>query len=130
LKSNHLEIGPGSGYFLNPSNHNKNINKLKLMDINLPILKYSKNNLLKCYPNVKIIEHNIFEDKIELGDIESVGINYLLHCVPGNLEKKIDKLVSNLPDNINIFGSSVINDTDKQNILSNLELKFLNKYGM
>ena len=130
LKSNHLEIGPGSGYFLYPQNHCKNIKKLKLMDINKSILNSSQENLTKYYNNIKIYHHNIFEQKINLPNVESVGINYVLHCVPGKLEDKFDRLLNNLPSDINIFGSTVVNDKDKQTLISKTELLFLNKYGI
>ena len=126
--SNHLEIGPGSGYFLYPQNHCKNIKNLKLMDINKPILNSSLQNLTKYYNNIEIYHHNIFEQEIKLPNVESVGINYVLHCVPGKLEDKFNNLLNNLPNSINIFGSTVINDNDKQTLISKTELLFLNQY--
>ena len=132
LKSNHLEIGPGSGYFLYPENHNKKIDNLILMDINKPILDHSYNNLKSNYSNISCFNHNIFEKEIELNNINSVGINYVLHCVPGSLEEKFDKLVNNIKskNELIIFGSTVVNDYNKQTYLSDLELKLLNYYGI
>ena len=130
LKPNHLEIGPGSGYFLLPKHHNKKIENLYLMDINYPILNHSHTQLKNHFPNVYPIKHNIFENSLKFFDFQSVGINYVLHCVPGSLENKMEKLIENLPNNVSIFGSTVINDYDKQTNLSKLELMFLNKFGI
>ena len=130
LKNNHLEIGPGSGYFLNPKFHQKKIDNLFLMDINQPILKASKENLDKYYSNIQTVNHNIFEKSLNSLQIDSIGINYVLHCVPGSLDNKLEKLYLNLPKNTNIFGATVISDIDKQTPLSKLELKLLNHKGV
>jgi hypothetical protein len=128
IKTNHLEIGPGTGYFLK---NNYNINKLYLMDINEDTLNFSKNNLSLNY-QVETINHNIFEDKLEIKDLDSVGLNYVLHCVPGKLEDNINNLINNLESNnkINFFGATVVSDKDLQNRLSSIELFFLNKYNI
>ena len=57
---NILEIGPGTGYFLN---NNYSINNLYLMDINNETLNFTKENLQNKYNNISKINHNIFEDK-------------------------------------------------------------------
>lgn len=129
IKSNHLEIGPGSGYFL-MQNDNLKIRNLYLMDINQPILNESKKNLELKYSNTQVINHDIFKKPIKIENLESVGINYVLHCVPGNLEYKFENLLKNLPTNVNIFGATVINDSDKQTSLSQAELYFLNSKGI
>ena len=64
------------------------------MDINNDTLKFSMNNLKSEY-KVKTINHNIFKRKLMIEDLESVGLNYVLHCVPGKLEDKIDSLLKN-----------------------------------
>ena len=130
LKTDHLEIGPGSGYFLKPEFHQKKINKLFLMDINQPILEASKQNLNKYFTNIQTLNFNIFDKPMNSLKIDSVGINYVLHCVPGSLDQKLEKLYLNLPKNTNIFGATVISDIDRQTPLSKLELKLLNYKGV
>ena len=72
----------------------------------------------------------MFEEKLFINNLESAGINYVLHCVPGKLENKIDNLVNNLKSNkqITYFGATVLNDEDLQTNFSKLELQFLNKF--
>jgi len=130
LRSNHLEIGPGSGYFLNPKFHKKEISNLFLMDVNQPILEASQQNLEKHYSNIQLLNHNIFNKELDSLKINSIGINYVLHCVPGPLDQKLEKLHLNLPKNTNIFGATVISDFERQTELSKLELKVLNHKGI
>ena len=127
IKNNHLEIGPGTGYFLK---NNFDIKKLHLIDINQDTLDFSYQNLSENYNDINIIKHNLFEEKLFINNLESVGINYVLHCVPGKLENKIDNLVNNLESSkkINYFGATVLNDNNLQTNFSNLELQFLNKF--
>ena len=126
LGRNHLEIGPGSGYFLK----NKNINNLTLIDINQDILNYSYNNLISNNYEIKIKNHNIFNQELKLNsEFDSVGLNYVLHCIPGRIENNIDSIINNLKNKNDyiLFGSSVLNDVNLQTRLSKLELIYLNK---
>ena len=58
-----------------------------------------------------IPKHNIFENSLKFFDFQSVGINYVLHCVPGSLENKMEKLIENLPNNIGHLQFNIKNDT-------------------
>ena len=129
---NHLEIGPGTGYFLKKQNLDVDLNKLTLVDINSKILNYSKNNLQLDYSNIDVLSHNLFSCKIPSNvTFNSVGINYVLHCVPGNLQTKLDKLICNLGNNkYNLFGASVICDPININLIAEYELEFLNMFGI
>ena len=130
--SSHLEIGPGTGHFLLMSGK-KQFNSLGIMDINKKILNYSANQLGSQYNNISIYHQNIFmSDNFDQIKPSSVGVNYVLHCVPGNLENKMEKLINNLSNNekTTIFGATVINDSERQTVSSKLLLKFLNKKGV
>ena len=132
INENHLEIGPGTGYFLTKENLDVNLNKLTLIDVNSEILDYSRNKLQSEYSDINILCHDLFTCEIPDSVVfNSVGINYVLHCVPGNLQTKLDKLISNLGDNkYNLFGASVICDPLHMNPIAEYELMFLNAFGI
>lgn len=120
----------GTGYFLK---NNYSLQKLYLMDINDDTLNFTKNNLQDKSKNIKIaklINHNIFENKIEFKKLDSVCLNYVLHCVPGRLEEKVDNLVNNLIVNnqVKYFGATVLSNKYLQTPLSNCQLYFLNEF--
>ena len=124
IRKNHLEIGPGTGYFIK----NYKFNNLTLVDINDDILKYN----LKQQPLTKYIRQNLFikDEKINLLNYSSVGVNCVLHCVPGKLEDKMNNLIQSFNDkDIIIFGGTVVNDPSN-NYFTNIQLKILNKYGI
>lgn len=133
IQKNHIEIGPGTGYYLKP--YISNLNTLELIDINSNILRYA--NMRLNHPDLKkkIININLFKRNNSLkitNKVTSIGVNCVLHCVPGPIEINIDNLINNLKkeneqNKIIIFGSSVINDSEK-NILQDFELGLLNYF--
>lgn len=124
---NHLEIGPGTGYFLQ---RRYPISHLTLMDINQDTLDYTRDNLKGNYPHISVMEHDIFKKPKRLDRVQSVGINYVLHCVPGRLDTKLESLVKNIhvDRDTTFFGATVIQDDTNQTFLSKTELYLLNKY--
>jgi len=132
INCNHLEIGPGTGLFLKKENLNTQLEKLTLVDINTKILNYSKKELEKEYSHVNALVYDLFSYEIPSNIVfNSVGINYVLHCIPGNLQTKLDKLISNLGNNkYNLFGASVICDPLHMNPIAEYELMFLNSFGI
>lgn len=132
ISNNHLEIGPGTGFFLNKKNTGINFKKLTLVDVNKDILQFSKKNLEQYYSNIEILHSDLFSQKIsESIYFESVGVNYVLHCVTGNLQTKLDNLIDNLGNNkYNLFGASVICDPLHMNTIAEYELIFLNTLGI
>ena len=133
IQKHHIEIGPGTGYYLKP--FISNLKSLELVDINSNILRYANMRLLNPNLKKKITNINLFQKnnilKID-NEITSIGVNCVLHCVPGPIEVSIDNLIHNLKkenkeNKIIIFGSSVINDSEK-NILQDFELGLLNYF--
>ena len=68
-----------------------------------------------------------------------MGINYVLHCVEGSLEYKIDTLLNNLENNhagyggcggYTLFGATVICDPLHINTIAEYELMLLNSLGI
>ena len=127
ITNKHLEIGPGTGYFIKKYQ----FNNLHLVDINQDILDNSKKNLSNSCQNIKIHNQNIFENNNKINeDITSIGLSYVLHCVPNNLDISIDNLVKNTKNDnqITIFGSTVI--PNKKDFLAMTEIYTLNTLGI
>ena len=127
ITNKHLEIGPGTGYFIKKYQ----FNNLHLVDINQDILNNSEKNLYNNCQNIKIHNQNIFENNNKINeDITSIGMSYVLHCVPNNLDISLDNLVDNIKTNnqITIFGSTVI--PNKKDIVAMTEIYTLNTFGI
>ena len=87
ISDNHLDVGVGTGYYLDRITFKNTKPQLTLMDLNLDCLHYCQDLLSRYQPN--IIQHDIFQplDKIPT-TFDSIGLNYVLHCVPGTMEQK------------------------------------------
>ncbi|API86325.1 class I SAM-dependent methyltransferase [Francisella uliginis] len=121
---NHLDIGVGSGYYLNKL-HTK-LKKVTLMDLNLDCLRYVK-NLLKN-KDVSIYQVDILEDIEEkfFSKFDSISCNYLIHCLPDNGSKEIvfKNIAKMFKSDGVAFGSTIINEYD-----SKLAIKIANKFN-
>ncbi len=128
ITDRHMEIGPGTGYFLK----DKSFNTLQLIDINNEILTNASQNLRDNCSQIKTYKHDIFTSSLpQLSKCNSIGITYVLHCIPGKIENNLDNLIQNIPfNNYNIYGASVIRDPSDKNMLAELELFWLNKLGI
>lgn len=129
VRPNHVEIGPGTGYYLKPSMHK--IKNLSLVDINQDILDYSQKKLKEDNCNIETFRINLFSNptKFTITENSSIGVNCVLHCIPGKLQDKIQCILDNIENdkNVILFGTTVVHDKS-DSVLVNLELKFLNYF--
>ena len=67
---------------------------LIIMDINKSVLKRPTLTAINAN-KITVINHNIFEKNniVNLDKVESVGLNYVLHCVPGKLNTSLAKSI-------------------------------------
>ncbi len=110
ITPNHLDVGVGTGYFLDKCHFSSPKIRLGLMDININSLRVTERRISRYTPEV--YEHDVYnpiDSKIKCFD--SIGINYLLHCLPGNMMSKAD-VFKNLNRLLNasgkIFGSTIL----------------------
>lgn len=129
VNKNHLEVGVGTGYLLHKSNPLSI--SLDLMDLSKTCLHQSHKRLSRYTPN--IIKHNILEEPIEEDKrYDSIGINYVMHCVTGNFTEKgivFNNLKMLLKDNGVIFGATVLKNPQSSR-LALLLIKSLNYIGI
>ena len=110
LSANHLEVGPGTGYFLDRARFPSDDVRLTLLDLNTECLARTARRLVRFRP---VLHH---ADVIEPLDIEtepfdSVGLNYVLHCLPGSMADK-GGVLENLRQTMNsgavLFGATLL----------------------
>lgn len=110
LSDNHLEVGVGTGYFLQHSRFPRPRPKLALLDVNHHCLHYTAARLARYAP----IAHaaNVLKPlSLALTPVDSIAINYVLHCMPGTMSEKgivFDNLRPYLKDGGVLFGSTVL----------------------
>ena len=83
ISDKHLDIGVGTGYFLDRCRFPSTAPKIALFDLNPHSLASAKR--LRRY-NPSCYKGNALQ-RIDIGmsGFDSISLNYLLHCLPGNL---------------------------------------------
>ncbi len=128
LSSNHLEIGVGSGYFLDNCNFPSDNPRLALMDLNPNSLKFTGERVSRYKP--ELYTTNILDPiKQNIEKFDSIAINAVIHCLPGTMQAKM-VVFDNIKQLLNpggvVFGSTILNLGVKQNWLTK---KFMKRFN-
>lgn len=110
ITANHLDVGVGTGYFLDRCRLPSQSPRIALMDLNQNALEFASQRIARYKPET--FRRNVLEPiSIDAARFDSVGINYLLHCVPGPIESKavaLDHLKILMNPNAVLFGSTLL----------------------
>lgn len=132
LSDEHLEIGVGTGYFLDKCVFPSVTPNVTLVDLNQNCLDATATRLQRYQPETYVAD--IFKELQIPADkkFDSVGMNYLLHCLPGTMDDKA-KVFANIKPYLNpgavVFGATVLGKNINMNFLVNKYLGFCNKVG-
>lgn len=131
IDQKHLDVGVGTGYYLQNTKAPL-LADLTLMDANPLCLQGAAQALEPLSP--KTIHADIYAPPEQLRDtFDSVSINYLLHCIPGNHNDKrqaIKNVASLLKKEGTLFGSTIIADPSLQSFWSEKLMGFYNRKGI
>ncbi|KAJ8602047.1 hypothetical protein CTAYLR_002759 [Chrysophaeum taylorii] len=111
-RGRHLEIGPGSAFYLVTSEATRNIKNATLVDLAEEPLAFAKSRLEGFVEDVETLVADVTRPLPSDSIFDSVALNHVLHCVPGNMSRKLGGILSNLapvmsPDAV-LFGSTVL----------------------
>jgi len=110
LSANHLDVGVGSGYFLDRCRFPSKIPRVALLDLNSTALEFAAQRIARYRP--ESYRRNILEPiTIDAPAFDSVAVNYLLHCLPGSLASKasvFDHLRPLMNANARLFGTTLL----------------------
>lgn len=105
----HLDIGVGTGYFLNKAVFPVRAPEITLLDLNQTCLDTAAARLARYNP--RTVRANLFEPlPPETGLFSSVSMTYVLHCLPGSIGTKaivFDRLRPLLANDALVFGATI-----------------------
>lgn len=132
VSADHVELGPGTGYFLRRSPRADSLNRLALVDLNDQVLTFASRQLASFRPET--YRRDVLR-RLDLGGARfgSAGLNFLLHCIPGTLAEKavvFDRLADVVEPGGCIFGSTVLGPTARHTFAARRLLTRLNKAGV
>ena len=115
ISANHLDVGVGTSYFLDHCRFPSQTPR---------IARHTPETYLR----------NVLEPiSIDAANFDSVGINYLLHCLPGTIAAKtviLDHLKALMNPNAVLFGSTLLQGGVSRNWLARRLMAFYNKKGI
>lgn len=127
----HLDVGPGTGWFLARSITPET--DLWLMDLNRNSLESAAARLGHA-TTISALEHNVLEPlHSNIAKFDSVGINYVAHCLPGTWHEKgkaFDHLADLLNDDGFLFGSTILGKGVEHNLAGSGLMKLYNRLGI
>jgi SAM-dependent methyltransferase len=120
VRHNHLEVGVGTGFLLNRAVFDSAHPRLALMDLSRECLEKTKRKVARYAPETYI--QNLLEPiDQKIDKFDSIGVNYVMHCVPGNFKEKgiaFSHMRPLLSENGVLFGTSVLSEDIHQNLLA------------
>jgi len=132
ITANHLDVGVGTGYFLDRCRFPSQSPRIALMDLNENALEFASQRIARYKPET--YRRNVLEPiSVDAARSDSVGINYLLHCVPGPIESKavaFDHLKGLMNPNAVLFGSTLLQGGVGRNWLSKRPINTYNTRGI
>ncbi|KAK9235280.1 hypothetical protein V1525DRAFT_275739 [Lipomyces kononenkoae] len=134
LTANHLDVGVGTGYFLDTSRFPVAHPRIVLFDLNSNTLEYTTQRIARFAPESYVV--NVLEPITLKGltKFDSVGINYLLHCLPGDgiAEKAVvfDHLSGIMNDGAKLFGATILSKGVPCSWLAKALMAFYNEKGI
>lgn len=112
VTANHLDVGVGTGYFLDKSRFPSANPRIALIDLNPNALETTARRIARYKPAV--YRHNVLEPlRIDGQGFDSVAMNYLLHCLPGTFEAKfaaVDHITALMNPGAVLFGATILQD--------------------
>lgn len=130
LGAEHVEVGVGTGYFLDRAA--SQLLRLTLVDLNQDALAHAGRRLARFQP--RAITANALDPwPLPRASADSVGLGYLLHCLPGDFAvggKAIAHAARVVRDDGCVFGATILSSGVRHTWLSRSQLRLLNARGV
>ena len=129
LGHRHLDVGPGTGYFLDNAGLPPEA-EVTLLDPNPNVLAHASRRLK--HMNLTRVEADVLKPLPVGGPFDSAALNYVLHCLPGPQPHKavaIRNVAAVLaPDGV-LFGGTVLGSSEQHTPLARAILWAFNRQG-
>lgn len=131
LSADHLEAGVGTGFFLDRSGRRR-FDRLALADINHHCLDRAGRRLARFEP--ALYQVNLLAPiDLDAPPFASVGLTYVLHCLPGRMSEKlvaVDHLRPLMGNGAVLFGATVLGRGIAPNRAARALLELYNAKGV
>ncbi len=125
----HLDVGPGTGYFLERAGLPDG-SHVTLLDPNAHVLDHASRRLRRL--DVTTVEADVLKPLPIAGPFDSAALNGVLHCLPGPLPRKagaVANVAAVLAPGGILFGSSILGNAGRHTWLGRRILEANNRRG-
>jgi SAM-dependent methyltransferase len=129
IREPHLDVGPGTGYFLEES-HLPDGSRVTIVDPNPNVLEHASGKLTRL--DVTAVEADALKPLPVDGPFESAALHMVLHCLPGPLSRKalaIANMAAVLTPTGVLFGATILGRSGPHTWLAQRVLSVFNKRG-
>jgi 2-polyprenyl-3-methyl-5-hydroxy-6-metoxy-1,4-benzoquinol methylase len=128
----HLDVGPGTGYYLDRCRCPEPPRSITLLDVNPDVLETASRRLARFAPSVH--RANLLEPiGLDGATFDSIALTHVLHCLPGPMSAKsvvFDNLAGLLRPGGCLFGSTILAGGVPHTPVSRTLMRFLNRRGV
>ena len=129
IRNRHLDVGPGTGYFLERSGLPDG-GHVTILDPNRNVLDHAARRLKRL--DVTAVEADVLKPLHVDGPFESAALHLVIHCLPGPMSRKaaaVNNVAAVLAPTGVLFGASVLGTAGPQTWLSRRVLAAFNRRG-
>jgi SAM-dependent methyltransferase len=125
----HLDVGPGTGYFLERAGI-RDGSPVTLLDPNVHVLDHASRRLRRL--DITTIEADVCKPLPVDGPFDSAALNGVLHCLPGPLPRKaaaVANVAAVLAPTGVLFGASILGPSGRHTWFARRVLEANNRRG-
>ncbi len=129
LGQRHLDVGPGTGYFLAQAGLPAG-SHVTLLDPNVNVLRHASRRLQRL--DITTVEADVCKPLPVGGPFDSAALNGVLHCLPGPLPRKavaVANVAAVLAPTGVLFGATILGTSGRHNRMARSILKANNRRG-
>jgi SAM-dependent methyltransferase len=126
---NHLDVGPGTGYWLQHANLAPG-SRVTILDPNRSVLRHVARRLTGL--DLTAVEADVLKPLPVQGPFDSAALNMVIHCLPGPPERKapaIEHIAAVLAPTGVLFGATVLGRSGDHTRIAQRVLTAFNKQG-
>jgi len=132
VTANHLDVGVGTGYFLDRCRFPHDRPRLGLVDLNQNCLDVASRRLTRYRPTVYRTDA-LAPIVLDIPRVDSISVTYVLHCLPGTIKTK-GALLRNLTPFLNrggtLFGATLLTGGVDRSRAAQRLMAFYNSRGI
>lgn len=132
VSAHHLDIGVGTGYFLDRCRFPRPDPRITLWDANLHCLRCASRRIARYVPEACCID--ILAPTLpSSGPFDSIGLMYLLHCLPRHADDKVallERLQGLLSPEGTLFGATLLAQGVRRGRAARWLMAYYNRSGI